>query len=98
MLEIEKNIFAYKSKGKSLWVKNPKLPIEESPELFRIIAHMMGDGLANINNVNYFKNNDNGVLKEFASDMRHVFGDIQINHTKNIIIFPITVRHIFSTK
>ena len=58
MKEIEKHTVAYKSKGKSLWIKNPRLPIGESPELFRIMAHMMGDGSADESNVNYYKNND----------------------------------------
>jgi hypothetical protein len=96
MEEIEKHVIAYKSKGKSLLIKNPHLPIKESPELFRIMAHMMGDGSANTSSVNYFKNTDKNVINEFIDDMHTVFGDVETSSNKDVVVFPITVRHILS--
>ncbi len=92
--QIEKYVKTYKSKGKSLLIKNPNLPIKESPELFRIIAHLIGDGSANENNVSYFKNFNKVVYDEFADDLRKVFGDIELSLNKDNIVFPITVRHV----
>lgn len=95
-LNIEKHVTAYKSRGKSLVIKKPNLPIKESPQLFRVITHMIGDGSANEGNVNYFKNTDKEVYGEFARDLRAVFGNVQLSFNKDNIVFPITIRHILS--
>lgn len=94
--QAEKYVTAYKSKGKSLLINNPNLPIRESPELFRIMAHMMGDGSANKNNVNYFKNFDKSIYDEFANDLRYVFGNLELSLNKDNIVFPISITHILS--
>ncbi len=93
---IEKYVTAYKSRGKSLLIKNPNLPVKESPKLFRIIAHMMGDGSAEESNVNYFKNFDKLLLNEFMNDVRNVFGNVELSLNKDNIVFPISIRHILS--
>jgi len=96
MREIEKHVTAYKSKGKSLWIINPKLPVKETPELFRLIAHMIGDGSAEENSVNYFKNTNPDVLSEFLCDIRSVFGEVEFTVIDDVVVFPITIRHILS--
>jgi len=94
--DIEKYVITYKSKGKSLLIENPNLPIAESPELFRIIAHMIGDGSANDTNVSYFKNFDKSVYSEFVSDMKMVFGGIELSLNEDNVVFPIAITHILS--
>ncbi len=94
---VEEHVTSYKSRGKSLQIKNPNLPISESPVLFRVMAHLIGDGSANENNVSYFKNFNKAVYDEFANDLKEVFGGIELSLNKDNVVFPITVRHILSS-
>jgi len=94
--EIERHVTAYKTRGKSLWIKNPKLPIEIQPKLFRIIAHLIGDGSAEENNTNYYKNTCRELINELNTDLKEVFGDIETTAKCEILIFPIAIRHILS--
>ena len=56
----------------------------------------MGDGSANESSVNYFKNFNKSLLNEFANDVRKVFGNVELSFNKDNIVFPISIRHIFS--
>jgi len=54
--KIENNINIIKIKNKGTPIKNPKLPIKESPEFYRIVAHIIGDGFGGENKVPYYCN------------------------------------------
>lgn len=75
--EIEKNVIAYKGPNSSLIVRNPKLPITESPELFAIIAHLIGDGSVNKNNIPIYTNSNEELINNFQRLVLSVFGDIE---------------------
>lgn len=75
--EIEKNVVAYKGPNLSLEVRNPKLPVIESPELFAIIAHLIADGSVNKNGIPIYTNSNKELIDNFQKLIRFVFGDIQ---------------------
>jgi len=74
---IEKNVVAYKGPNLSLQIRNPKLPIVESPELFAIISHLIGDGSININNIPSYFNTNKKLIGNFQKLIKFVFGDIE---------------------
>ena len=75
--EIERNVVAYKGLNSSLVIKNPKLPIVESPELFALIAHLIGDGSVNKNNIPIYTNSNKTLIDNFQRLILSVFGDIE---------------------
>lgn len=88
--EVESNVIAYKGLNSSLVVKNPKLPIIESPELFAIIAHLIGDGSVNRNNIPFYINSNKSLIDNFQNLISSVFGDIDgkiYNRTSNCYEF-----------
>ncbi|MBI3026921.1 ArsR family transcriptional regulator [Candidatus Woesearchaeota archaeon] len=74
--EIESNVITYKGPNSSLAVKNPKLPIIESPELFALIAHLIGDGSVNKNNIPIYTNSNKDLIDNFQKLISSVFGDV----------------------
>ena len=74
--KIEKNVIAYKGPNSSLLVQNPKLPISESPELFAIITHLIGDGSVNKNNIPIYTNSNAELISNFQRLVSCVFGDV----------------------
>jgi len=85
---IQNKIICYKSRGKSLKINNPKLPIRISPELFRIIAHMIFDGSALEDNTHYYRNFNKGLLINLKNDLDFVFGNIEITLKETMLILP----------
>jgi len=75
--EIEGNVIAYKGPNSSLIVQNPKLPIVESPELFAIISHLIGDGSVNKNNIPIYTNSNKNLIENFKRLIKYVFGDAE---------------------
>ena len=75
--EIESNVISYKGPNSSLVIKNPKLPIVESPELFAIIAHLIGDGSVNKNNIPIYTNSNKDLIDNFQKLILSVFGNIE---------------------
>lgn len=73
---IEKEVLAYKGPNLSLVVKNPKLPIKESPALFEIIAHLIADGSVNKNRIPMYINSNKNLIDNFDKLIGNVFGDI----------------------
>ncbi|MEK6935131.1 MAG: LAGLIDADG family homing endonuclease [Nanoarchaeota archaeon] len=72
-----------------------KLPITESPEMYRIVAHMVGDGFAGERKVPYYANTCLELRSQFKNDLIAVFGkDIKkhiyetIPNTTPIVNFP----------
>ena len=75
--EIESDVVAYKGLNSSLVIKNPKLPIIESPELFALIAHLIGDGSVNKNNIPIYTNSNRELIDNFQKLILSVFGDAE---------------------
>jgi len=83
-------------------ITNPKLRIEESLELYRIVAHLIGDGFAGKTHVPYYSNNCKELRYQFKKDLQ-IFGKIPTyeRKTKTVtcLMFPKPIsdilRHIF---
>src|SRR3989344_486072 len=75
--KLEKEVIAYKGSNLSLTITNPKLPIIESPELFAIIGHLIGDGSVNKNGIPIYTNKDKTLIENFHKLVNSVFGNIQ---------------------
>ncbi|PIN85138.1 MAG: hypothetical protein COV47_03745 [Candidatus Diapherotrites archaeon CG11_big_fil_rev_8_21_14_0_20_37_9] len=81
--EIERNVVAYRGKS-GLSVKNPVLPIVESPELFNIVGHLIADGCATPKpHSASYDNNELGLIQTFKENVRKVFGDIELSESTN---------------
>jgi len=59
-------------------IKNPKLPIKETPEVFNIIGHITSDGSATEGQQPSYINSDDSLIKNFEEKIR-IFGDIKIS-------------------
>ncbi|MBU0899136.1 MAG: hypothetical protein KKB03_01765 [Nanoarchaeota archaeon] len=78
---IEKNIEKIKTKNGSKPIKNPKLPIKNSPMLCGITGHIIGDGgIYNLNGtfIVHYSNNSQFLVNQFKKYILDVFGDIEI--------------------
>lgn len=84
---IEKHLVMYRMRAGNP-IKNPKFPIVESPELVRLLFHLIGDGYAGSysNNASY-KNTCKDLLDEFKNDLK-IFGDVPIYEQEISIKFP----------
>jgi len=79
------------------------LPIKESPELHRVVAHLLADGFAGIKNVPYYSNTCKELREQFKNDLK-IFGDLHIYentpNTTTCVFFPKPIanilRYIFS--
>lgn len=88
---IECSILAYRARAGSA-VKNPILPIKESPTLYRLASHIMGDGSASKGKMPYYSNTCKELLKEFKNDLKY-FGESSLieymnNNKVTLISFP----------
>ncbi len=78
---------------------HPKLPIEESPELFSIITHFVCDGCISSERVPMYINSNEDLLENFVDLVKKVFGDVPISKrkmrdkTKNYVL-PRTISDI----
>jgi len=83
-------------------ITNPKLRIKESPELYRIVAHLIGDGFAGDIKVPYYSNTYKELRYQFKKDLQ-IFGKIKTYertpNTVTCLMFPKPIsdilRHIF---
>lgn len=80
--EIEQKIISYRGWGDSKPIMHPKLPIEESPELFSIITHFICDGCISSERVPMYINSNENLLENFVDSVREVFGDVPISKRK----------------
>ena len=94
---LENNIIAIRCRaGKPL--TNPKLPIKESPELYRIAGHMLGDGSAAKNKTPYYSNKCKELREKFKIDIK-IFGSVETYDRKltvPIVCFQKTIIDILS--
>ena len=96
VLQIEKNISSY-SGHSGAEVKNPVLPIKETPELMNLIAHIIGDGSVSKRAMPYFSNTSKELREEFIKDLK-ILGDTEYkesyrNHVPRVW-FPLVVPNI----
>lgn len=93
LTDIQKNIIELRSRpypSKTGDISSPiypKFPIKLTPELTRVIAHMMGDGCLTINkrgHYNFQYYNKCKYLREiFKNDARKIFGELPIHEAIN---------------
>lgn len=98
-INFEKNIYSIKGMRKSNPIIYPVLPIKESISLYRIAAHMLGDGSAAFNKVPYYANSSFELREIFKEDLK-MFGKLKIYEretpTVPIVCFPKVVTDILS--
>lgn len=84
---IERHVLMYRMRAGNP-IKNPRFPIKESPELIRLMFHLLGDGYSGGkgNNANY-RNTCKELLDEFKNDLK-IFGNVPIYEQKFSIKFP----------
>jgi len=89
--DIEKNIDGM---GVYRWtvIKNPKLPLEETPEIFNIIGHLMCDGC--VSTATAYFNNKVCLIKMFKEKLSNIFGDIKVNTVKRPIGYAVYISHV----
>jgi len=103
--EIERNVIAYRCRAGNP-VINPVLPIEETPEIYSIVVHMIGDGSAGKGKTPYYSNTCKELRDDFKKNLR-IFGEVNYNeylmHTNvYCVTFPKAISdilsHIFNVK
>lgn len=97
--KLESNIFLLKARGGGIPVINPKLPLEESPAFYRVVAHVIGDGFAGKRKIPYYANTCKELREQFKKDL-NIFGKVKPYerkpNTTPIIYFPKVVTDILS--
>ena len=95
---IEQNMIEVRGKI-GLGIQNPKFPIKESIELYRIIAHVIADGSASKRKTPYYANTCKELREQFKKDLQ-VFGSMKIYERKpntvEIVCFPKVVTDILA--
>jgi len=99
--KIEKGIGKIRVRG-GIPILNFNLNIKESPELYRIVAHLIGDGFAGELKTPYYCNTCKRLRDQFKKDLQ-IFGKIKTYertpNTTPCVMFPKTIsdilRHIF---
>ena len=92
---IEKNIISYKTKsGEINAIKNPILPIIDSPELREIVLHLMADG--SVGKYAAYYNYEKDTKLEFIKEMKSVFGNIDYKIYPHHVHFSMAIPHILS--
>lgn len=81
-----KNVTNYKTMRGKYRIKNPKLPIKDSPELRAIILHMMCDGCFSSGYAGYYNINKK-TKEEFVEKLNSVFGDVENQIYKDHVHF-----------
>lgn len=72
---LESNIVGYRAWNGWI-VKNPEIPIKESPELYSIVFHLLGDGNASKRHSPYYSNMCRNLIDNFVSNL-HYFGGVE---------------------
>jgi len=75
------------------------MPFYESPELFNIIGHFMGDGnITKKSHTASYNNTDESLLYIFEKNIRKVFGDVKLtvclDGSNKKILVPSSIRQI----
>lgn len=98
LMYLEQNIAEIRVKV-GLSVYNPKLPIRESEEIYRIIAHMIADGSASKGKTPYYANTCHTLREQFKKDLQ-IFGKMKIYerrpNTTEVVYFPKVITDILA--
>tara|TARA_Y100000034_G_scaffold131217_1_gene191490 strand:- start:358 stop:1632 length:1275 start_codon:yes stop_codon:yes gene_type:complete len=93
MEEIEKNVVMYRMRAGNP-IKALKFPIKESPELVRLLFHLLGDGYSgNKKDMANYKNTSVELLAEFKNDLK-IFGEVPVYEQEYSIKFPRVIAEI----
>lgn len=87
--KLERNILYIKGGGRKI-IKNPKLPLKETPMLFSLIGNLLGDGYASsLKETPNYHNENKRLISEFKNKLK-IFGDVPttLNPAGNLIRFP----------
>lgn len=100
--DIEENVYSYRA-WSGTQIFEPKLPIEEKPELFRVIGHIIADGTWTERSPARYINSSSDLIARFDEDLKQVFGDVETNYIKPMnhtpyLIFPTAIVHILMKK
>src|SRR3989344_5451648 len=94
--ELHNSIILYRSGGSGGIIKNPKLPINITPELESIIFHIFGDGSAGDFTPSFFQKNEIA-NKQFISKLKNCFGKFDVNTNDRFKIrFPKAITDILA--
>ena len=95
-LRIQNSILEIRAHGGKS-IKNPIFPIKESPTLYRIVAHVLGDG--NDSHTPYYANMCKELREQFEKDLQ-MFGEVyyfeNIPNTTPCINFPKTITRMLA--
>lgn len=103
---IEKNISAYKGINTSLPVKKTILPLRETPQLFELITHLIGDGCVSKRGMPQYTNSNITLIKNFKNLLKKCFGDVngKLYKTNNCYtycfskIVPDLIKHFYDVR
>jgi len=84
--KLERNIISYGTKKSKLYVKNPNLPIKDSPELREILIHMMCDGCFSGGYAAYY-NHEKETKEEFIKELKISFGEVDFEFNERYVHF-----------
>lgn len=94
---LENKIISYGTKKSKYFIKNPKLPINDSPELREIIIHIMCDGCySKENGYAAYYNYPKETKEEFIKELKKCFGEIDFVIHKDHVHFPTAIPFILS--
>lgn len=96
--KLEQSIVAI-STSNGLKIKNPKIPIRESPQLYNVIAHIVADGSAPKRCTPYYGNSCQTLRDNFRKNLK-LFGKVEISETHcgsvPMVTFPKALADILS--
>lgn len=96
--KLEQSLVAI-STSNGLEIRNPKMPIRESPQLYNVIAHIIADGSAPKRRTPYYGNSCQTLRDNFRRNLK-LFGKVESSETHYgsvpIITFPKAVTDILS--
>jgi len=89
---LENKIISYGTKRSKYFIKNPKLPISDSPELREIIIHIMCDGCySKENGYAAYYNFPKETKEEFVKELKECFGEVDLVVNKDHVHFPTAI-------
>ena len=101
LLDLENNIISYKTKRGKYGIKNPILPIKDSPELREILIHIMCDGCFSSGYAAYYNTNEE-TKREFVNELKDCFGEVGFKIYKDHVHFPsaipLILKHYFKVE
>lgn len=80
MEQVEPHVMAYKGGRNTHPIRNPHLPLMETPDLFALMAHIMGDGGYNATyESSYYVNTHTALIRKFLRLLHATFGAVPVH-------------------